>query len=103
VVLDLVAEAYGRLGISPVRDAFATPANQRFAAYWTREDDAFAEPWDYATAGSLWANPLPAAWRSVGECGPGGQPHAGQPEWTGPQYPWWTSLCALCRNRWCLP
>jgi len=57
VVPDLVTEACGRLGISPVRDAFATPANHRFPAYWTRADDAFAQPWDYATAGPLWANP----------------------------------------------
>jgi len=57
VVPELVAEACGRLGISPVRDAFATPVNHRFSAYWTREDDAFAQPWDYATAGPLWANP----------------------------------------------
>jgi len=42
VVPELVAEACGRLGISPIRDAFATPANPRFPVYWTREDDAFA-------------------------------------------------------------
>jgi len=36
VVPDLVAEAYGRLGISPVRDAFAKPANHRLPSYWTR-------------------------------------------------------------------
>jgi len=58
VVPDLVAEACGRLGISPVPDAFATLANRRYAAYWTKEDDAFAQPWDYATARSLWANLL---------------------------------------------
>jgi len=29
-----VAEASGRLGITPVRDAFATADNYRFAAYW---------------------------------------------------------------------
>jgi len=57
VVPDLVTEACGRLGISPVRDAFATPANHRFPAYWTREVYAFAQPWDYATAGPLWVNP----------------------------------------------
>jgi len=56
-VQELVAEVCGRLGISTVRDAFATPANQGFPAYWTREDDAFAQPWEYATAGPLWANP----------------------------------------------
>jgi len=57
VVPELVAEACGCLGISPIRDAFVTPANHRFPAYWTREDDAFAQPWDYATAGHLWAHP----------------------------------------------
>jgi len=25
------------------------------------------------------------------------------PEWPGPQYPWWTTLCALCPRRWQLP
>jgi len=56
-VQELLAEACGRLGISPVRDAFGTPANHRFSAYWTREDGTFAQSWDYATAGPLWANP----------------------------------------------
>jgi len=45
MVPDLVAEACGYLGISPVRDAFATPAYHRFSAYWTREDEAFAQSW----------------------------------------------------------
>jgi len=58
VVTDLVTEACGRAGISPVRDAFATPATHRFVAYWTMEDDAFAQSWDYATAGALSANHL---------------------------------------------
>jgi len=62
VVPELVAEACGRLGTSPVRDAFATPANPRFPVYWTREEEAFAQPWDYATAGPLWANSRSAAW-----------------------------------------
>jgi len=31
VVPDLMAEACGRLGICPLRDAFATPANHRLA------------------------------------------------------------------------
>jgi len=44
LVPDLVTETCGRLGISPVRDAFATPTEHRFPAYWTREDDAFAQP-----------------------------------------------------------
>jgi len=25
------------------------------------------------------------------------------PEWSGPGYPWWTALCALCPKRWCFP
>jgi len=44
VVPDLVAEACGRLGDSPVREAFAAPANHRFPSYWTKEDDAFGQP-----------------------------------------------------------
>jgi len=56
VVRDLVLEACGRLGIVSVRDAFATPVNNRFLPYWTKEDDAYAKPWDYATAGSLCSN-----------------------------------------------
>jgi len=57
VVPELLGEACGCLEISPASDAFATPANHRFPAYWTREDDAFAQQWDYATASPLWANP----------------------------------------------
>jgi len=44
VVPDLVVEACGRLENPPVRNAFATPANHCLTAYWTREDDAFAQP-----------------------------------------------------------
>jgi len=58
VVPDLVTEACGRLCTLPVRDAFATPETRRFVAYWTMEDDAFAQSWDYATAGALSANHL---------------------------------------------
>jgi len=25
------------------------------------------------------------------------------PEWPGPQYPWWATLCALCPKRWQFP
>jgi len=57
VVPELVAEACDRLGIAPVRDAFATPTNRRFSAFWTKEEDAFAQAWDYSSAGALWANP----------------------------------------------
>jgi len=89
VVPDLVAEACGRLGISPVRDAFATSANHRFPAYWTREDDAFAQPWDYATAGHLWANPPVQSPGGGGdEGGPEGLPHAGhRPGFVRPPIP----------------
>jgi len=87
------------------RDAFATPANHRFPAYWTREDDAFAQLWDYATAGPLWAN---APFSRMGEvvakaAREGCLMLIIAPEWPGPQYPWWTLLCALCRRRWQLP
>jgi len=51
VVPDLVEEACGRLDISSVRDAFATPANHRFPSYWTKEDEG-----DYGTAGPPGAN-----------------------------------------------
>lgn len=43
MVPDMGVEACGRLGIAPVREAFATPANNRFSVYWTKEDDAFAQ------------------------------------------------------------
>jgi len=46
IVPDLVAEACDHLGISLVRDAFATAANHRSPAYWTRENDAFTQSWD---------------------------------------------------------
>jgi len=85
---DLVAEACGLLGISPVRDAFATPTNHRFAAYWTREDDAFAQPWDYATAGVLWANPPPFSRMEevvVKAAREGCHMLVIAPEWPGPQ------------------
>jgi len=97
VVPDLVAEACGRLGISPVRDAFATPANHRFPAYLTREDDAFAQPWDYATAGPLWANPPFSRLEEVvaKAAREGCLMLVIAPEWPGPQYPWWAALCAL--------
>jgi len=89
LVPKLVADSCGRLGISLVRDAFATPANHNFPAYWTRKDDAFAQPWDYATAGPLWANPPFSRLEEV-------VAKAAQegclmliiaPEWPGPQYP----------------
>jgi len=105
VVPELVAEACGRLGISPVRDAFATPASHRFPAYWTREDDVFAQPWDYATAGPLWANPpFSRLEEVVAKAAPEGSLMLiVAPEWPGPQYLGWTTLCALCPRRWQLP
>jgi len=105
VVPGLVAESCGRLGISPVRDAFATPANHRFPAYWTMEDDAFAQPWDYATAGPLWAYPPFSCLAEV-------VTEAAQEgclmlfiatEWSGPQYSWWAASCDMCPKRWQLP
>jgi len=39
VLPDLVQEACYRLGIAPVRDAFATPTNCRFAAFWSKPED----------------------------------------------------------------
>jgi len=85
-----------------VRDAFETPANHRFAAYWTKEDDAFAQRRDHVPAGSMLENhPLSrmeevvakAAW----ECC-----HMLfiAPDCSGSQIPSWASLCALCLNRW---
>jgi len=94
VVPNLVAEACGRLCISPVRDAFAKPANHRFAAYWTKEDDAFAQPWDYALAGSLWGNPPFSRMEEVVAKAAleGCHMLVIAPGWTGPKYPWWASL-----------
>jgi len=54
---DLVQEACSRLGVVPVRDAFATPTNRRFPAFSTKAEDAFAQACDYQSAGALWANP----------------------------------------------
>jgi len=105
VVPGLVAEACGRLGISPVRDAFSTPENHRFPAYWTREDDAFAQPWDYAWAGPLWANPpFSRPEEEVTKAAREGcLMLVIAPEWPNPQYPWSAALCALCPKRWQLP
>jgi len=43
VLPDLVQEACSRLGIAPVKDAFATPINRRFTAFWSKSEDAFAQ------------------------------------------------------------
>jgi len=53
VLPDLVQEACARLGIAPVRDAFATPTNRCFPALWTKAEDAFAQKWDYQSAGAV--------------------------------------------------
>jgi len=39
---ELVLEAFSRLDIAPTQDAFATPNNRRFPAFWSKADDAFA-------------------------------------------------------------
>jgi len=57
VLPDLVQEACSRLGIAPVRDAFATPTNCRFPAFRSKAEDAFAQACHYPSAGALWANP----------------------------------------------
>jgi len=43
VLPDLVQEACSRLGIAPVRDAFATPTNRRFPAFWSKAEKAFTQ------------------------------------------------------------
>jgi len=90
VVPNLVAEACGRLCISPVRDAFATPANHRFPAFWTRRNDAFAQWWDYATAGPMCANrPFSRMEEVVANAvREGCLMLIIAPEWPRPQYPW---------------
>jgi len=61
VLHELVQEACSRLGIAPVRDAFATPTNRRFPAFWTKAEEAFTQAWVpwypwYPGSGALWAN-----------------------------------------------
>jgi len=102
---DLMAEACGHLGIAPVRDAFATPTNRRFSAFWTKEEDAFAQGCDYPSAGALWADPPFSRLEEVvtKASREGCLMLVVAPEWSGPGYPWWTALCALCPKRWCFP
>jgi len=65
-----------------------------------REDDAFAQSWDYATAGPLWANPL-----SLLEVVVGKAEREGclmliiALEWPGRQNTFWAALRALCPKR----
>jgi len=87
-----VAEACGQ-GVSPVREAFATPANHRFPGDWTREDDPLWERFPF----SLLEKVVVEAERE------GCLMLIIAPEWPGTQYPWWTALCALCPRRWQIP
>jgi len=82
-----------------------TPTNHRFLAYWTREDDAFAQSWDYETAGPLWANPLFSLLEDLvaKAARDGCLMLIIAPEWPGPQYPCWAALSALCPKPWQLP
>jgi len=70
-------------------------------AYWTRDDDAFAQSWGYATAGPLCANPPFSRLEEVvaKAAREGCLILIIAPEWPGPQYPWWAALCALCPKR----
>jgi len=105
VLPDLVLEACVKLGIAPVCDAFATPTNRRFPAFWTKADDAFAQAWDYPHAGALWANRAFSRLEemAVKSSREGCLMLVVAPEWTGPGYPWWSALCALCPKKWCFP
>jgi len=99
VLPDLVQEAFPRLGIAPVRDAFATPTNRRFPAFWTKAEDAFDQAWDYPSAGALWANPPLQPPRRGGDEGvAGGLPDAGRRPGVVR-----ARVCALCHKRWCFP
>jgi len=105
VLPDLVQEACSRLGVVPVRDAFATPTNRRFPAFWNKAEDTFAQAWDYPRAGALWATP---PFSRLEELVTKASREAClmlviPQEWSGTWYPWWTALCALCPKRWCLP
>jgi len=100
---DLLREACSRLGIAPVRDAFATATDCRYPAFWSKAEDAFAKAWDYPSAGPFWENPpfsrldevVTKASREVSLI------LIVAPEWGGLGYPWWAALCALCPMRWC--
>ena len=51
----VVHEIIKGLGVEPQRDCFAAEGNQRFSAYWTREDDAMTKVWSDGEV--LWLNP----------------------------------------------
>jgi len=105
VLPDMVQEACFRLCIAPTRDAFATPTNRRFPAFWSKAEDAFAQSWDYPSACALWANhPFSRLDEVVTK--PAREVClmlVFAPEWSGPEYPWWTALCALCPRKLCFP
>jgi len=105
VLPDLVREACSRLGIAPVRDAFATATNCRFPAFWSKAEGAFAQAWDYPSAGPLWANPPFSGLDEVKTKASreGSLMLVVAPECGGPGYPWWAALCALCPRRWNFP
>jgi len=105
VLPDLGREACSRLGIAPVRDVFATATNRRLPAFWSKAEDAFAQAWDYPSAGPLWANPPFSRLDEVvtKASREGSLMLVVAPEWGGPRYPWWAALCALCFRRWCFP
>jgi len=86
-----------------MRDAFATPTNRRFPAFWSKAENAFAQSWDHPSAGALWANPPFSRLDEVGTkaAREGCLMLVVAPEWSG--YPWWTALCALCPRRWRFP
>jgi len=100
-----VREACSRLGIAPVRDVFATASNCRSPAFWSKAEDAFAQAWDYPSAGPLWPNPPFSRLDEVvtKASREGSLMLVVAPEWGGPGYPWLAALCALCPRRWCFP
>jgi len=100
VLPDLVLEACARLRVVPVRDAFATPTNRSFPAFWTKAEDAFAQAWDYPRAGALFSRLDEVVTKASRE---GCLMLVVAPEWSGPGYQWWTGLCAPCPKRWCFP
>jgi len=105
ILPDPLQEACSRLGSAPVRDAFATPTNRPFPAFWSKAEDAFSQAWDYPHASDLWANPPFSRLDEVVSKASreGCLMLVVCPEWSGPGYPRWSALCALCPKRWCFP
>jgi len=84
------------------------PASRRLGpipAFWSKAEDAFAQAWDYPSAGPLWASPLFSRLDEVvtKASQEGSLMLVVGPDWGGPGYPWWAALCALCPRRWCSP